>query len=282
MVAFRQGLAELGYVVGRNVTIEYRWAETQVGRLPEFAADLVRRKVDVIAPAGGPTAVRAAMTATTSIPIVFSLGSDPVKLGFVPSLNRPSGNVTGVVFLTNDLEAKRMELLCEILPGIRMIGHLVNPTNANADAAINGLQGAARSLGRQLYVVKAESEKDFEAAFKMLAEQRAGGLLVSPDALFTSRTKELAAFALNARMPTIDQLRGFPAAGGLASYGVDIRDTYRQHGIYVARVLKGDKPSQLPVMQPTKFELVINLKTAKVFGLDVPAKLLFTADEVIE
>jgi putative tryptophan/tyrosine transport system substrate-binding protein len=282
MAAFHRGLGELGYVPGRNVMIDHRWAENRLDRLPALAADLVRKRVNVIAPAGGPAAVSAAIAATGLIPIVFSLGSDPVRLGFVPSLNRPGGNVTGVVFLTNDLEAKRMELLCEMLPGVHTIGYLVNPTNPNANAATNGVQAAARILGRQLFVVQAGVDGDFDAAIKTLVEHRADALLVSPDALFTNRTKQLASSTLSARLPAIDQLRGFPAAGGLASYGADLLDTYRQHGIYVGRILKGDKPGELPVMQPVKFELVINLKTAKVLGLTVPPKLLFTADEVLE
>ena len=210
MAAFHRGLGELGYVPGRNVMIDHRWAENRLDRLPELAADLVRKRVNVIAPAGGPAAVSAAIAATGLIPIVFSLGSDPVRLGFVPSLNRPGGNVTGVVFLTNDLEAKRMELLCEMLPGVQTIGYLVNPTNPNANAAINGVQAAAQMLGRQLFVVQAGVDGDFDAAIKTLVEHRADALLVSPDALFTNRAKQLASSALSARLPAIDQLRGFP------------------------------------------------------------------------
>jgi putative tryptophan/tyrosine transport system substrate-binding protein len=279
VAAFVQGLSEAGFVDTRNVAIEYLWAENQADRLPAMAADLVRRGVAVIAPAGGPASVRAAKAATTTIPVVFSLGSDPVRMGFVDSLNRPGGNVTGVTFLANELEAKQLELLRELVPGADAIGYLVNPSNPNTATAV---QAAGQVLGRRIHVFNASNEGDLDLAFAGLGQQRAGALLVSPDPLFTSRREQIVTLALRHAMPTMYQFREFVAAGGLISYGVDLKDTYRQHGIYVGRVLKGASPADLPVMQPTKFELVINLKTAKALGLSVPPTLLGRADEVIE
>ena len=279
VAAFLQGLSEAGFVEARNVAIEYRWAENQVDRLPALAADLVRRGVDVIAPAGGPASVRAAKTMTTTIPIVFSLGSDPVKMGFVASLNRPGGNVTGVSFLANELEAKQLELLGELVPKADAIAYLVNPSNPNTPAAV---RAAGQVLGRRIHVFNASTERDLDIAFAGVGQQRAGALLISPDPLFTNRREQIVTLAVQHAVPTMYQFREFVAAGGLISYGVDLKDTYRQHGIYAGRILKGARPADLPVVQPTKFELVINLKTAKTLGLTVPATLLARADEVIE
>jgi ABC-type uncharacterized transport system substrate-binding protein len=279
VAAFLQGLSEAGFVEARNVAIEYRWAENQTDRLPAMAADLVRRGVDVIAPAGGPASVRAAKAATTTIPIVFSLGSDPVKMGFVDSLNRPGGNVTGVTFLANELEAKQLDLLSELVPRADAIAYLVNPSNPNTATAV---RAAGQVLGRRIHVFNASTERDLDLAFAGLGHQRAGALLISPDPLFTSRRGQIVTLALRHAMPTMYQFREFVAAGGLISYGVDLKDTYRQHGIYVGRILKGARPADLPVVQPTKFELVINLKTAKALGLTIPQSILLRADEVIE
>jgi putative tryptophan/tyrosine transport system substrate-binding protein len=279
VAAFLHGLSEAGFVEARNVAIEYRWAENQTDRLPAMAADLVRRGVDVIAPAGGPASVRAAQTATTTIPIVFSLGSDPVKMGFVDSLNRPGGNVTGVTFLANELEAKQLDLLSELVPRADAIAYLVNPSNPNTATAV---RAAGQVLGRRIHVFNASTERDLDLAFAGLGQQRAGALLISPDPLFTSRREQIVSLALRHAVPTMYQFREFVAAVGLISYGVDLKDAYRQHGIYVGRILKGASPADLPVMQPTKFELVINLKTAKALGLEVSPMLLARADEVIE
>ena len=279
VAAFLQGLNEAGFVEARNVAIEYRWAENQTDRLPAMAADLVRQGVDVIAPAGGPASVRAAKAATTTIPIVFSLGSDPVKMGFVDSLNRPGGNVTGVTFLANELEAKQLDLLRELVPKADAIGYLVNPSNPNTAAAV---RAAGQVLGRRIHVFNASTQRDLDLAFAGLDQQRAGALLISPDPLFTSRREQIVTLALRHAMPTMYQFREFVAAGGLISYGVDLKDTYRQHGIYVGRILKGASPADLPVVQPTKFELVINVKTAKALGLEIPSTVLVLADEVIE
>jgi len=272
-------LSEAGFIEARNVAIEYRWAENLSDRLPALAADLVRRGVDVIAPAGGPASVRAAKAATTTIPIVFSLGSDPVKMGFVASLNRPGGNVTGVTFLANELEAKQLERLRELVPTADAIAYLVNPSNPNTPAAV---RAAGQVLGRRIHVFNASTERDLDTAFTGLGQQRAGALLISPDPLFTSRREQIIALAHRHAVPTMYQFRESVLAGGLISYGVDLNDTYRQHGIYVGRVLKGAKPAELPVVQPTKFLLVINLKTAKTLGLTVPQSILLRADEVIE
>jgi len=279
VAAFQQGLSEAGFIEARNVAIEYRWAENLSDRLPALAADLVRRGVDVIAPAGGPASVRAAKAATTTIPIVFSLGSDPVKMGFVASLNRPGGNVTGVTFLANELEAKQLERLRELVPTADAIAYLVNPSNPNTPAAV---RAAGQVLGRRIHVFNASTERDLDTAFTELGQQRAGALLISPDPLFTSRREQIIALAHRHAVPTMYQFRESVLAGGLISYGVDLNDTYRQHGIYVGRVLKGAKPAELPVVQPTKFLLVINLKTAKTLGLTVPQSILLRADEVIE
>ena len=259
VTGFLQGLSETGFVEGQNVVIEYRWAENEYSRLPDLAADIVRRGVQVIATAGGPASVRAAKAATTTIPIVFSVGADPIKMGLVASLNHPGGNVTGVTFLTNDLVGKQLELLRELVPTAKVIGYLVNPTNPDFEPGMNDVQAPARIVGQVIHVVPVSTERDLEVAFAGLRKLRAGALLISPDSLFTSEREQLARMALQHAMPAMYQYRDFALAGGLISYGVDLIDTYRQHGLYTGRVLKGARPADLPVMQPTKFSLVINL-----------------------
>jgi putative ABC transport system substrate-binding protein len=281
--AFRQGLRETGYVEGQNVAIEYRWAEGQYGRLPALATDLVRRQVTVLAAVGNVT-VLAAKTATTRIPIVFQTGADPVKIGLVASLNRPGGNLTGVSVLNSELTPKRLELLHELVPRATVIAFLVNPTNpdSNPNAANESFQAGARSLGLQLPVVQASSDRDFDAVFENLVQLRADGLMISSDGLFISRSEQLGALTLRHAVPTVFQYREFAAAGGLMSYGGSNTDSYRLVGVYTGRILKGEKPADLPVQQSTKVELIINLNTAKALGLTVPLSLLTRADEVIE
>ena len=280
--AFRQGLGETGYVEGRNVAIEYRWAEGQYDRLPSLAADLVRRQVAVIAQAGHVLGAFAAKAATKTIPVVFVTGVDPVTLGFVASLNRPGGNLTGATTLGLELEPKRLELLHGVVPTTKTIGALVNPIHPNAEAQSRGLQAAAAALGRKLQIFNASTERDFDTIFTRLVEVQAGGLLITTDALFISHAEQLAALAVRYAVPAIFQFRGFAAAGGLMSYGGALADLYRHSGVYTGRILKGEKPADLPVQQVTKFELVINLKTAKALGLTIPPSLLARADEVIE
>jgi putative ABC transport system substrate-binding protein len=279
--AFRQGLRETGYVEGQNVAIEYRWAEGQYDRLPALAADLVRRQVTVLAAVGNVT-VLAAKTATTTIPIVFQTGADPVKTGLVASLNRPGGNLTGVSMLNSELTPKRLELLHELVPTATVIAFLVNPTNPDPNPANDSFQAAARSLGVQLPIVQASSERDFDAVFATLVQLRAGGLMIRSDGLFNSRSDQLGALAIRHAVPTVFQYREFAAAGGLISYGGSSTDGYHLVGVYTGRILKGEKPADLPVQQSTKIELIINLKTAKALGLTVPLALLTRADEVIE
>jgi len=279
---FRQGLNEAGYVEGRNVTIEYRWAEEQFDRLPALAADLVRRQVTVIAQAGHVVGVLAAKAATTTIPIVFTTGIDPVAFGLVTSLNRPGGNLTGVGTLSIELEPKRLELLHGLVPAVTTIGALFNQTHPDAEARSRDLQAAARTLGIELYILNASSDNDFASVFARLAELQAGGLVIATDGLFISQSERLAALTVRHAVPAIFQFRAFVAAGGLMSYGGSLVHLYRLSGTYTARILKGEKPADLPVQQSTKAELIINVKTANALGLEVPPTLLARADEVIE
>jgi putative tryptophan/tyrosine transport system substrate-binding protein len=280
--AFMQGLKEIGHIEGQSLTIGYRYADFQNERLPALAADLVQHRVSVIAALGGPAAAIAAKAATATIPIVFVTGGDPVKLGLVASLNRPGGNITGVSFLTNALGSKRLELLLELIPTAAAIGFLVDPTNPNTEPETTEMLAAADALRRKLLIVRASTESEVDAAFASLIQQRANALIVAAQAFFTSRRDQVLALTRRHALPTIYQARQLVAAGGLMSYGTSITDAHRQAGIYAGRILKGAKPADLPVMQSTKFELVLNLKTAKTLGLDVPDKLLALADEVIE
>jgi putative ABC transport system substrate-binding protein len=281
VAAFHQGLGEAGYVEGQNLAIEYRWAEGRYDRLPALAKDLVGRKVDVIAALGGPPAARAAKSSTSTIPIVFGSG-DPVGEGLVTSLARPGGNLTGVSVLTVELMAKRLELLSDLVPRARVIGLLVNPNEANADRITRDLEEAARQKGVQLPILKAGSENDIDAAFVTLVQLNAGGLVVGADPFFDIRRDQLVALAARNAIPAIYHWREFTEAGGLISYGTSRTAVYRQVGIYAGKVLNGAKPTDLPVEQPTRFELVVNLMTAKSLGLTVPPSILARADEVIE
>jgi putative ABC transport system substrate-binding protein len=280
VAAFRQGLKETGYVEEQNVAIEYRWAGGQYDRLPAMANELVRRQVSLIV-ANYP-AVLPVKAATTTIPIVFTTASDPVQIGLVASLSRPGGNVTGVTHLAVEVMPKRLELAHELVPTAKIIAVLVNPTNPNTETQLRDLQAAARSLAVRLHVLHASTERDFNMVFATLLQLRAGALVITGDPFFVSRIEQLAALAFRHAVPSIFQDRAFTAAGGLASYGASFAGLYRQAGVYTGRILKGDKPSDLPVVQSTKFELIINLKTAKALGLEVPPSLLARADEVIE
>ena len=282
--AFHVGLSETGYVESRNVLIEYRWADFQNDRLPTLAADLVRRQVTVIATFAGTPAALAARAATTAIPIVFGgLGTDPVEVGLVASLNQPGGNVTGVASLGIELGPKRLELLHELIPTATVIALLVNPTNSNdTETQTNDLQMAAHKLGLQLRVLRASSEHNFDAVFATALEQRVRGLVIEPDPFLNGRREQLGELTAHHGLPTIFQFREFVASGGLMSYGGNLADGWRLVGVYAGRILKGEKPADLPVQQATKVELFINLKTAKALGLTVPLSLLGRADEVIE
>ena len=282
LVRFRQGLNEIGYVEGHNVAIEYSWAENQNERLQALAADLVRRQVAVIAAVGSTPAALAAKMATTTIPIVFMTAGDPVQLGVVSSMSRPGSNMTGVASFGVEVGPKRAELLHEVVPTATTMALLINPSSpAVAESTTKEVQAAARTLGLNLQVVHASTELDFDTVFATFI-QRAGGLVISPDAFFTARAEQLAALALRHRVPAIYQYPEFTAAGGLMSYGGNLTDLYRQAGVYVGQILKGEKPADMPVQQITKVELIINLKTARALGLTIPPMLLARADEVIE
>jgi len=282
VAAFHQGLKETGYVAGQNVAIEYRWAEGRIDRLPALAADLVQRRVAVIAATTVP-AVLAAKAATASIPVIFETAGDPIQLGLVASLSQPGGNMTGVANLNLGIAPKRLELLRELVPAVSVVGLLTNPANPEVTGpVVRASQAAAQTLGLNLHVLNASSEGDFEQVFASLKQLRAGGLVIGPDAFFTDRSRQLAALALRHAVPTIYQHHEFVAAGGLVSYGGLTSDAYRLTGVYTARVLKGEKPADLPVQLATKVELYINLKTARALGLTVPLSLLGRADEVIE
>jgi putative tryptophan/tyrosine transport system substrate-binding protein len=280
--AFHKGLSETSYIEDQNVKIDYRWAQGEVSRIPALAAELVRREVSVIAATGTPAAV-AAKAATTTIPIVFEIGSDPIRLGLVASLNRPGGNVTGIAQLAVEVAPKRLELLHEMVPTARVIGLLVDPTDqAVSENTRQGVQAAARGLGLELHVLNVSTDHDLDAAFAKLTELRAGGLVVSGGQFFNSRSAQLAARTLQHALPTIFPYRDLAAEGGLMSYGSSLTDAYRLTGVYTGRVLKGEKPADLPVQQATKVELIINLRTAKALGITVPLPLSGRADEVIE
>jgi putative ABC transport system substrate-binding protein len=279
---FSQGLSAAGFVEGKNVAFEYRWADNQLDRLPALAAELVARRVGVIATVGATAAALAAKAATSNIPIVFAIGADPVKFGLVVSMNRPGGNVTGVSFLANTLVAKQLQLLQGLLPASSMIGVLVNPGNPNAVSDSAQAQAAATSLRLKVHVVQTFAERDFDAAFDDLGRAQASAVLVFPDALFTDVRGRLAELATRHKLPVLYPDRSYVEAGGLMSYGSSRTDAFREAGIYVGRILRGEKPSELPVIQASKFELVINLKTAKALSLEIPPTLLALADEVIE
>ncbi len=282
MTAFRQALKDAGYIEGRNVEIYFRAADGQTDRLVTLAGDIVGRRVAVIVTTGGGAAALAAYAATTTIPIVFINGVDPVTSGLVMTLNRPGGNATGVYILQQVLEGKRLGLLHGLVPAAALIAVLLNPTNANFQTQLRGVQDAARALGQQVSILSASTERDIDVAFATVTESRAGALLVGSDPFFNSERDQVIALAARHAIPAIYEGREFATAGGLASYGTSLADAYRQAGIYTGRILRGDKPADLPVAQPAKFEFVINLKTAKALGLDVPSGVSASADEIIE
>jgi putative tryptophan/tyrosine transport system substrate-binding protein len=282
LTAFKQGLREAGYIEGQNVTIEYRWAEGDYARLPALAADLVRRHVAVLVAVGGSSSAKAAKAASSTIPIVFTTGGDPVGLGLVASLNRPGGNVTGVALLVAEMESKRFGLLRDMVPTATLVAVLLNSRSPVSTTELNDVQEAARAVGQQIHILNASSEQELDAAFTSLAKLGVGALLVGSDPFFNSRRSYLVSLAARARVPAIYELREYVVAGGLMSYGTSLVNGYRQVGLYTGRILKGEKPQDLPVVQSTKFEFVINLKTAKALGLEVPLRLQELADEVIE
>jgi putative tryptophan/tyrosine transport system substrate-binding protein len=279
---FRRGLEELGIVEGKNVRIEFRWAEDRYDRLPAMAAKFVRDNVAVIVAGGGNATALVVKHATATIPIIIPVTADPVKAGLVESFNRPGGNITGIALLTVELDAKRIELLREIVPKAEVIAALIDASRFEAEIQIKSVKEAAQAVGRPLVIASARTEGDFDTAFELLARERVGALLVTASPLFTSRRDHLVALAARYAIPSVFQFRKFVVAGGLVSYGASVTEAYHQAGLYVGRTLKGEKPSDLPIIQPTKFDLVINLKTAKALGLEVPPTLLARADEVIE
>jgi putative ABC transport system substrate-binding protein len=280
-VAYRQALEETGFVEGKNVVIEFRWADGQYDRLPELVADLIRRNVAVIM-AGGPPAAQAAKSATSTIPIVFTSGDDPVQVGLVTSINRPGGNITGVHIFFSGLESKKLGLLRELVPQAGVIAALVNPSFASAGRQTTELQAAARTLGKQIQIINASNEHELDTAFASMAQLRVDAMLVAADPFFSARRNQIVSLAARYAIPAVYEQRAFAGAGGLMSYGTNIEYGYRQAGIYTGRILKGEKPADLPVLQSTKFEFVINLKTAKALGIEVRPDLLSIADEVIE
>jgi ABC-type uncharacterized transport system substrate-binding protein len=283
LAAFRKGLAEIGFVEGQNVAIEYRWAEGQYERMTQLAADLVRRKVAVIAVPGSPPGARAAKAATSTIPIVFSVGDDPVRSGLVASISRPGGNATGINFFTGEVVAKRLALLHELLPGAARVAAFINPADASrAEALREEVEVAARTVGMQLQILNPSTNREIDAAFSVLVRERTDALFVGPDAFYNSRRVQLANTAARHVIPTAFAVREYVDAGGLMSYGTSLADMYREVGAYCGRILKGAKPSDLPVLQSTKFELVINAQTARMLGITVPPSLIARADEVIE
>lgn len=281
VASFRDGLKENGYVEGNNVTIQFRWAGGQYDRLPALAADLVDQQVAVIA-AIGPPAALAAKAAAKTIPVVFTTGDDPVVVGLVASLNRPGGNVTGINVFTGVMEGKRLGLLAEIVPRVALIAVMINPTNPQAEASVKDIQTASAAIGRQVVILNANNERDIDAAFAAIKERRAGALLVASDIFFNSRRDQIVGLAARNKLPAIYEFREFVDAGGLTSYGTNLADIYREAGNYAGKILKGAKPAELPVMQSTKFEFVINLKTARSLGIDVPGAISARADEIIE
>jgi putative ABC transport system substrate-binding protein len=282
VAAFREGLKEAGYIEGKNVAIEFRWGLGQYDRLPALANDLVTRRVDVIVTSGGDTSALAAKAATTTIPIVFVSGGDPVQAGLVGSLNRPGGNITGVTSLLTALGGKQLELLRELVPKASVIGLLINPNEPTSESQVGDVQAAAREIGVQLIVLRASTERDIDAAFATLVQQRVGALILAISPLFLTQADKLVALAARHTVPVMYFRREFAAAGGLVSYGSGTAEYYRQIGVYAGRILKGEKPGDLPVVRSTKFELVINLKTAKALGIHVPTSMQLLADEVIE
>jgi putative ABC transport system substrate-binding protein len=280
--AFRQGLAETGFVEGQTVTIEFRWAHGDYDRVPALAADLVSRKVAVLVGVGGDVSALAAKKATATIPVVFGMGDDPVKAGIVASFNRPDGNVTGFTLWTSEMESKRLGLLREMLPAVQLIGVLVNPKFPPSSHELSDLELAAKGIGQRLFVASANNDAELDSALASLGQQRVGAFLVTAAPFFDTRLERIVGFAAQNRLPAIYQFREYAVAGGLISYGPDVVESYRNAGLYVGRILKGEKPADLPVLQPTKFDFVINLKTAKALGLTVPPTLLAEAGEVIE
>jgi putative ABC transport system substrate-binding protein len=282
VAAFRRGLGQEGFVEGQNVTIEYRWALGHYDRLPALAAELVRRPVSVLASTGGEPAVKAAKAVTSTIPIIFTTGGDPVKQGLTKSFARPDGNATGISLLTSTLEPKRLGLLSEIVPRVRTVGFLLNPGNPASESQLSDMQKAASAVNLQIHLLRASTDHEIAGAFEIIARQRLTALAVAADPFFDTRRDILVALAARHKVPTIYHFREYAEAGGLVSYGIDAPEAYRQVGLYVGRVLRGAKPADLPVMQATKFELVINLKTAGALGLTIPQTLLLGADQVIQ